>query len=242
MLASFQSQPTAHVQQAGHLLGFGLHLSSQSFTISGDRQLRRRRVAKSSIQATLHTSGAAGNCWCHATMHSCTRPHQTAAWKQASCCSSRATIACCGYAGHSSLSYSTCNSCSAQLHHACSSWHTGKPCRQSACTCRPTYFRTIEARGASLALAEPAAAAATAVASAAAVSTSAFSLSKVVAVVLGYAVLAGSLFRSVPQIMKVLQHQSTEGLSLTSYIVELCCYSITIAYNLSQVSNVPWSW
>jgi uncharacterized protein with PQ loop repeat len=56
-----------------------------------------------------------------------------------------------------------------------------------------------------------------------------------VAVVLGYAVMAGSLFRSVPQITKVLQHSSTEGLSLTSYIVELCCYSVTIAYNISQV-------
>eukprot|EP00878_Enallax_costatus_P009235 GHUV01009653.1.p1 GENE.GHUV01009653.1~~GHUV01009653.1.p1 ORF type:complete len:427 (+),score=113.68 GHUV01009653.1:281-1561(+) len=83
---------------------------------------------------------------------------------------------------------------------------------------------------ASLALAEPAA---SAVASAA-VAAGGFSISKFVAVGLGYAVLAGSLFRSVPQIMKVLQHQSTEGLSLTSYIVELCCYSISIAYNISQ--------
>eukprot|EP00775_Hariotina_reticulata_P009431 gene9431-9596_t len=27
---------------------------------------------------------------------------------------------------------------------------------------------------------------------------------------------------------------STEGLSLTSYVVELCCYSVVIAYNISQ--------
>jgi hypothetical protein len=60
-------------------------------------------------------------------------------------------------------------------------------------------------------------------------------LSQVVAVVLGYCVMIGSLFRSVPQIVKVVQHNSTEGLSLTSYIVELCCYSVVIAYNVCQV-------
>lgn len=46
--------------------------------------------------------------------------------------------------------------------------------------------------------------------------------------------MAGSLFRSVPQIVKVVQHNSTEGLSLMSYVVELCCYSVVIAYNLGQ--------
>lgn len=53
--------------------------------------------------------------------------------------------------------------------------------------------------------------------------------------VLGYCVMAGSLFRSVPQIIKVIKHNSTEGLSLVSYLVELCCYSVVIAYNMSQV-------
>jgi mannose-P-dolichol utilization defect protein 1 len=96
-----------------------------------------------------------------------------------------------------------------------------------------TGLRSVRVGGVSFALAEPTTAAATAVASAAAHSSS-FCLSKFVAVVLGYAVLAGSLFRSLPQILKVLQHQSTEGLSLTSYVVELCCYSISIAYNISQ--------
>lgn len=96
--------------------------------------------------------------------------------------------------------------------------------------------RPVCARAASLALAvEPTAAATAAVASAAAVTATSLSFSKVVAVVLGYAVMAGSLFRSVPQIAKVLQHGSTEGLSLTSNVVELCCYSVTIAYNISQV-------
>jgi hypothetical protein len=63
------------------------------------------------------------------------------------------------------------------------------------------------------------------------------SFSKVLAVVLGYCVMAGSLFRSVPQIIKVVKHNSTEGLSLMSYIVELCCYSVVIAYNLGQVGG-----
>ncbi|KAF6256648.1 hypothetical protein COO60DRAFT_1285343 [Scenedesmus sp. NREL 46B-D3] len=95
--------------------------------------------------------------------------------------------------------------------------------------------RPVRTRAASLALAaEPTAAATAAVASAAAVTATSLSFSKVAAVVLGYAVMIGSLFRSVPQIAKVLQHSSTEGLSLTSFIVELCCYSVTIAYNLSQ--------
>lgn len=62
--------------------------------------------------------------------------------------------------------------------------------------------------------------------------------SQLLAVVLGYCVMAGSLFRSVPQIVKVVQHNSTEGLSLMSYLVELCCYSVVIAYNLCQVRSV----
>lgn len=97
---------------------------------------------------------------------------------------------------------------------------------------------------ASLAFAEPSVAlssssasagAASAAAAAAATAAGSLSLSKVVAVVLGYCVMAGSLFRSVPQIIKVVKHNSTEGLSLMSYLVELCCYTVVIAYNLSQV-------
>eukprot|EP00879_Flechtneria_rotunda_P005313 GHRR01005600.1.p1 GENE.GHRR01005600.1~~GHRR01005600.1.p1 ORF type:complete len:377 (+),score=95.60 GHRR01005600.1:256-1386(+) len=96
--------------------------------------------------------------------------------------------------------------------------------------CRPAHKMSVQTCGASLALPvlEPAAAAVGSAIGAA----PAFNVSKLLAVGLGYAVMAGSLFRSVPQIMKVLQHRSTEGLSLTSYIVELCCYSVTIAYNL----------
>jgi mannose-P-dolichol utilization defect protein 1 len=60
------------------------------------------------------------------------------------------------------------------------------------------------------------------------------STSEAVAVLLGYAVLAGSLFRSAPQIVKVVRARSCEGLSLTSVIVELLCYSVVVAYNLAQ--------
>jgi hypothetical protein len=35
--------------------------------------------------------------------------------------------------------------------------------------------------------------------------------------------------------MKIIRAGSTEGLSLTSNIVELCCYTVVIAYNISQV-------
>ncbi|KAI8464676.1 MAG: hypothetical protein J3K34DRAFT_525994 [Monoraphidium minutum] len=59
-------------------------------------------------------------------------------------------------------------------------------------------------------------------------------LSEALAVFLGYAVLVGSLFRSAPQIAKVVKARSCEGLSLTSVVVELLCYSVVVAYNLSQ--------
>lgn len=93
---------------------------------------------------------------------------------------------------------------------------------------------------ASLAFAEPATAVGSVTGAAAGTAAAAgtLSFSKVLAVVLGYCVMAGSLFRSVPQIVKVIQHNSTEGLSLMSYIVELCCYSVVIAYNMSQVGNM----
>ncbi|EFJ52807.1 hypothetical protein VOLCADRAFT_120207, partial [Volvox carteri f. nagariensis] len=54
------------------------------------------------------------------------------------------------------------------------------------------------------------------------------------AVVLGYACLAGSFFRSVPQIAIILRTDSAEGLSLTSNLVELLCFTVTVAYNIQQ--------
>lgn len=51
---------------------------------------------------------------------------------------------------------------------------------------------------------------------------------------LGYACLVGSCFRSVPQIVKILQAGSAEGLSLTSNLMELLCYTVTVAYNMQQ--------
>lgn len=60
------------------------------------------------------------------------------------------------------------------------------------------------------------------------------SLGKLLAVVLGYAVLVGAWFRGVPQIVKLVKHQSAEGLSFTSYVVELLCYTITVSYNLAK--------
>lgn len=55
---------------------------------------------------------------------------------------------------------------------------------------------------------------------------------------LGYACLVGSCFRSVPQIVKILQAGSAEGLSLTSNLMELLCYTVTVAYNMQQVGRV----
>lgn len=54
---------------------------------------------------------------------------------------------------------------------------------------------------------------------------------------LGYACLVGSCFRSVPQILKILQTGSAEGLSLTSNLMELLCYTVTVAYNMQQVGR-----
>lgn len=144
----------------------------------------------------------------------------------ATACQALASIACaaaCGNAGNGSGHKKR------QLGMKSTSWSQQSRIEQVVSTRRTRSLATC----ASLALAEPAA---SAVASAA-IAGGGFSLSNFVAVGLGYAVLAGSLFRSVPQILKVLQHQSTEGLSLTSYIVELCCYSISIAYNISQVRS-----
>ncbi len=43
--------------------------------------------------------------------------------------------------------------------------------------------------------------------------------------------LLGSCVRSVPQIIKIVQNKSVEGLSLAANGAELLAYSITFAYN-----------
>ena len=58
---------------------------------------------------------------------------------------------------------------------------------------------------------------------------------KVAAVLLGYCCLLGSCFRSVPQIAKVWGNRSVEGLSTTTNLVELLCYTIVVAYNVKRV-------
>ncbi|GIL64190.1 hypothetical protein Vafri_18167 [Volvox africanus] len=71
-------------------------------------------------------------------------------------------------------------------------------------------------------------------AAAAAPAASASPLVDLFAVVLGYACLAGSFFRSVPQIAVILRTGSAEGLSLTSNLMELLCFTVTVAYNIQQ--------
>lgn len=60
------------------------------------------------------------------------------------------------------------------------------------------------------------------------------------AVLLGYGCLVGSCFRSVPQIAIILKSGSAEGLSLTSNLVELLCFTVTVAYNMQQVRVRLW--
>ena len=48
----------------------------------------------------------------------------------------------------------------------------------------------------------------------------------------GYGVLAGSCFRSTPQIARILKANSARGVSLFASVAELVAYSITCAYNL----------
>jgi len=52
--------------------------------------------------------------------------------------------------------------------------------------------------------------------------------------VLGYAIILGSLGVKVPQIMKIAQNKSAEGLSMAMFILELVGYSIAVAYNYSK--------
>ena len=58
--------------------------------------------------------------------------------------------------------------------------------------------------------------------------------STLLAVIIGWVILAGSCFRSVPQIVKIVKAKSTEGLSLTSLIVETCCFTSSMAYNINH--------
>jgi len=76
--------------------------------------------------------------------------------------------------------------------------------------------------------------AAPAAAAAAAVVATQLSPAQVAAVVLGWACFAGSCFRSLPQIIKMVQHRSAEGLSLFSNITQLLCYTVMVAYNARQ--------
>ncbi|GLC45008.1 PQ-loop repeat-containing protein 3 [Pleodorina starrii] len=78
------------------------------------------------------------------------------------------------------------------------------------------------------------AAAAAATATAATATAAASPLVDLFAVVLGYACLVGSFFRSVPQIALILKTGSAEGLSLTSNLVELACFTVSVAYNIQQ--------
>ncbi|KAK9815565.1 hypothetical protein WJX72_005908 [[Myrmecia] bisecta] len=57
--------------------------------------------------------------------------------------------------------------------------------------------------------------------------------STLVATLLGYGVLLGACIRSVPQIARIIQNESAEGLSLTANISELVAYTIIVAYNSS---------
>lgn len=54
---------------------------------------------------------------------------------------------------------------------------------------------------------------------------------RLAAEVVGYMVIAGSLVRSLPQIIRCLQARSVDGLSMTSILCETFVYFITTAYN-----------
>lgn len=43
--------------------------------------------------------------------------------------------------------------------------------------------------------------------------------------------MVGACFRSVPQILRIVRAKRATGVSLTSNVVELLAYSITMAYN-----------
>jgi mannose-P-dolichol utilization defect protein 1 len=71
-------------------------------------------------------------------------------------------------------------------------------------------------------------------ASVALASSAAGDSSTFVAVVIGWVILIGSCFRSLPQILKILKARSVEGLSLTSLVVETCTYTSSMAYNINH--------
>ena len=56
----------------------------------------------------------------------------------------------------------------------------------------------------------------------------------VAASVLGYAVIGGSVLRSVPQIVRMTKARSAEGVSFVANYVELLAFTVILAYNLSR--------
>lgn len=185
--------------------------------------------------SSLNSSSRAS---CSRGVHGRQQPQQRASMLARQCCSSSSSSSSLHSSSHKPSQYhSSCSSLLLLPHRSC--LRSSTPQRRSG----PLTSRAarLPPPAASLAFAEPATTALGSVSGSAAATTTAaaaagsLSFSKVLAVVLGYCVMAGSLFRSVPQIVKVVQHNSTEGLSLMSYVVELCCYSVVIAYNLGQV-------
>jgi len=51
---------------------------------------------------------------------------------------------------------------------------------------------------------------------------------------LGYLIILGSVIVKVPQIVKIMQNKSAEGLSRTMFILELVGYAISIVYSISN--------
>ncbi|XLU62810.1 hypothetical protein S245_022019, partial [Arachis hypogaea] len=56
---------------------------------------------------------------------------------------------------------------------------------------------------------------------------------------LGYAIVAASTTVKLPQIMKILKHQSVRGLSMISFELEVVGYTIALAYCLHK--GLPFS-
>ncbi len=58
------------------------------------------------------------------------------------------------------------------------------------------------------------------------------SAASVAAIAIGWLVIAGSVVRSLPQILRIARRKSAEGLSLISVSTELGVYLVSVAYNL----------
>ncbi|RNC40179.1 putative SNF2 DNA repair protein [Trypanosoma cruzi] len=58
-----------------------------------------------------------------------------------------------------------------------------------------------------------------------------------VADVLPYAVVLGSVLLKFPQILKILQHRSADGISLASVYFEMTAYVITTSWGIAQALN-----